>query len=252
MSGNDPGGRRYSDEEFALILRRASEISAAGDARPGGLSLSEMQQIAQEAGIDPAAVRRAAASLPAQSRSTLTAIFGGPMKYRLERTLPGKASGEDLSRILQSIRRTTEHQGRTEHILDSVEWRTADGDEGSSRVFVNVTAREEGTTIEVMGDRQAAGVLTYALSGFAAVMGSVLLVGTLEPSLALGIAIGGVVGGAFMVTRTIWSRSGAAFRRKLGAIMDEASRTAESALGQSGAGPAAPSSGDGGGGPRDG
>ena len=65
MSGDDEGGRRYSDEEFALILRRASEISEVGDARPGGgLSLSEIQQIAGEAGIDPTAVARAAAGLP--------------------------------------------------------------------------------------------------------------------------------------------------------------------------------------------
>ena len=230
MNRDDQGGRRYTEEEFALILRRASEISTAADTGPGGLSLSEMQQIAREAGIDPAAVAKAAHSLPEPSRQTLAVIFGGPMKYRLERTVPGKASEEDLGRILQAIRRTAEHQGRTEHILGSVEWRTSDQEEGTSKVFVNVTSHDEGTTIEVIGDRQEAGFLAYMLSGIAAVMGSALLGAILEPGWTLGLAIGGgMLGSAFMVTRTIWSRTGTAFRRKLGAIMDEASQAAEGA-----------------------
>ena len=175
MSRDDQGGRRYTEEEFALILRRASEISTAADTSPGGLSLPEMQQIAKEAGIDPAAVAKAAHSLPEPSRQTLAIIFGGPMKYRLERTVLGKASEEDLGRILQAIRRTAEHQGRTKHILGSVEWRTSDQEAGTSKVFVNVTSHDEGTTIEVIGDRQEAGFLAYMLSGIAAVMGSALL-----------------------------------------------------------------------------
>ncbi len=240
MSGDDEGGRRYSDEEFALILRRASEISEVGDARPGGgLSLSEIQQIAGEAGIDPTAVARAAAGLPEQSHDRLVAFFGGPARYRHERTLPGKVSEEAQSRILQAIRRAAGHQGKTEHVLDSLEWQTI---EEPSQIFVNVSARDTGTTIEVLGDRRTAYALTYFIPTFAALLGSLILVAkVIEPTTALGVAgiFGSTLGSAFIVARTIWSRTSVAFRRKLGAIMDEASRTAEKALEEGGSEPAA-------------
>ena len=67
--GHGPGdARRYSEEEFAEILRRASEMqarqaargSAEGDGAPGsaldrprGMALEEIQSIAREVGIDP-------------------------------------------------------------------------------------------------------------------------------------------------------------------------------------------------------
>ena len=238
MSGDDEGGRRYSDEECALILRRASEISEVGDARPGGgLSLSEIQQIAGEAGIDPTAVARAAAGLPESSHDRLVAFFGGPARYRHERTLPGKVSEEAQSRILQAIRRAAGHQGTTEHVLDSLEWQTI---EEPSQIFVNVSARDTGTTIEVLGDRRTAYALTYFIPTFAALLGSLILVAkVIEPTTALGVGVAGIFGSAFIVARTIWSRTSVAFRRKLGAIMDEASRTAEKALEEGGSEPAA-------------
>lgn len=49
--------RIYSDEEFALVLRKAAELSARTD-RPGfspeGLTLAEMKAAAAQAGLDPA------------------------------------------------------------------------------------------------------------------------------------------------------------------------------------------------------
>ena len=62
--------RHYSDEEFAIILRTASE---APDGFPpalppepqDGLTLSEIKAIAAEVGIAPEKVSRAAALLPA-------------------------------------------------------------------------------------------------------------------------------------------------------------------------------------------
>ena len=50
--------QKYSEEEFALILRKAAELQASPKAvqRTGGMSLEEMKSIAQEAGIDPALV----------------------------------------------------------------------------------------------------------------------------------------------------------------------------------------------------
>ena len=65
MSSDETKKRRYTEEEFALILRKASEIQESPGEGPGrhpgqGLTLEEIQSIAAEAGIDPQAVSRAA------------------------------------------------------------------------------------------------------------------------------------------------------------------------------------------------
>ena len=120
-----------------------------------------------------------------------------------------------------------------------MEWQTI---EEPSQIFVNVSARDTGTTIEVLGDRRTAYALTYFIPTFAALLGSLILVAkVIEPTTALGVAgiFGSTLGSAFIVARTIWSRTSVAFRRKLGAIMDEASRTAEKALEEGGSEPAA-------------
>lgn len=71
MNDEEDKKRRYSEEEFALILRKASEIQLS-EGRPkgtpeagSGLTLQEIRSIASEAGIDPEAVTRAASVLGA-------------------------------------------------------------------------------------------------------------------------------------------------------------------------------------------
>ena len=87
-----PRERRYTDDEVALILRRAAELGGeTGPSRSEGLSLAEIQPVAREVGIDPATVARAAAALPTRRRDRLTAILGGPMYFRLEAIVPRRA-----------------------------------------------------------------------------------------------------------------------------------------------------------------
>jgi len=51
-SSNDE--RRYSEDEFALVLRMASEVQAGPDPAPPqeGLTLSQIREIAAEVGIE--------------------------------------------------------------------------------------------------------------------------------------------------------------------------------------------------------
>ena len=86
MSNDDTKKKRYSEEEFALILRKATEIQVSSgnpSARTstGGFTLQEIQSIATEAGIDAEAVTRAASLLGAQEwdekAGLAAAIFGG-------------------------------------------------------------------------------------------------------------------------------------------------------------------------------
>jgi len=103
----------------------------------------------------------------------------------------------------QAVRRTAGRQGKTEHVLDYLEWQTADE---ASQIFVNVSARDVGTTIEVVGDRRTAAALTVFLPTVASFMGSLILVSkVIEPTTALGVAgiFGSVFGSVAIVTKAL-------------------------------------------------
>ncbi|MFC1662144.1 hypothetical protein ACFL3S_11965 [Gemmatimonadota bacterium] len=233
MSNDDSTKRRYSEEEFALILRKASEIQERPGHRPGsreGLSLEEIQSIAREAGIHPDAISRAASLLGAaeweEKAGLAAAIFGGPGKYHLDFEIPGRLPPEERGRILEVIRRVAEHQGEAKEVLGGVEWKTV-GE--LSAINVNVSPRGDRTSIQIVGNRDAAGGVTFVfpMAGAAILVGA--LGGILEPTSAAGIIslITGLLGGGFILSRSLWVRGGKAFRKKLTRIMDALAGTVE-------------------------
>ena len=61
MTSNPNPSRRYTDEEVKRLLTRASELETQGTPLPAkvdGPTLTDLEAIASEAGIDPALVRR--------------------------------------------------------------------------------------------------------------------------------------------------------------------------------------------------
>lgn len=237
MNEEDRKKKRYSEEEFALILRKASEIQISRGtevARPGagGLTLEEIQSIATEAGIDTEAVTRAASILGMldwEERTGLaSAIFGGPSKYHLDCEVPGSLRPEDMGRILEQIRRAVEHQGEASEVLGGVEWKTV-GE--LSAINVNITPRGDSTSVQIVGDRGGAGALIFTFP----MMGAAILIGILgasfEPTSVAGIAslITGTLGAGFMTARTLWATSSKRFRKRLAHLMDTVSVSVEKA-----------------------
>jgi hypothetical protein len=235
VTDDDTKKRRYSEEEFALILRKASEIQVSGGAQPGkpgttGLTLEEIQSIASEAGIDPEAVTRAASVLGAleweEKAGLAAAIFGGPDKYHLDCEIPGSLPPEGIGRILEEIRRAAAHQGEASEVLGGVAWKTV-GE--LSAINVNISPRGESTSVQIVGDRGAAGGATFIFP----VMGSAILVGALgaifEPTSAAGIVslVTGTLGAGFLTARTLWVRSSRKFKNRLTLLMDTVSRAVE-------------------------
>ena len=237
MTNDGSNPRRYSEEEFALILRRASEIQetpgkAGAKVRSEGLTLEEMQSIAREVGIDPDAVTRAAAVLGAaeweEKGGLVAAVVGGPSKFHLDCEMPGRLPPEEMGRILEVIRRVAEHQGEASEVLGGVEWKTV-GD--LSAIHVNVSPRGNRTSVQVVGNRSAAGAISFTFPMAAAA----ILIGGLgaafEPTSFVGISalITGLLGSGFMVSRTIWSSGTRKFRRRMTKLMEAVSRTVEEA-----------------------
>lgn len=248
MRDDESRKRRYSEEEFALILRKASEIQDApgdGTGRSGGqgFTLEEIRSIAAEAGIDPQNVSRAAALLGSKEweerKGLAAAIFGGSGAYHLDVEVPGRLTADEYGRILELIRRTMEHQGEASEVLGGVEWKTVGQ---FSTVNVNLSPRGETTSIQIVGDRGGAGVITFTLpiAGAAILMGA--LGGTLQPDTAVGIVglVGGILGSGFLLARTLWISQGKKFHERLTHLMDMLSGAVE----QAALPPEAPSSED--------
>jgi len=227
--------RRYSEEEFALILRKASEIQvseggpAGGVGDGGGLTLEEIRSIATEAGIDPGAVTRAASILGAlawEERAGLAVkIFGGPEKFHLGCEIPGRLPPEEMGRIVEEIRRAAEHQGEASEVLGGVEWKTV-GE--LSAINVNISPRGDSTSIQIVGNRgPAAGVtFIFPMAASAALVGA--LGAAFDSDTAVGIIslIGGTLGSGFLFARTVWASGTKKFRKRLTHLMDAVSRSA--------------------------
>lgn len=117
--------RRFSDDEVQQILERASldDLSASGDAMaPGGsldagargMTLQQLQEIAVEAGIDPAAVARAAERVargelaPVQVR----AVMGAPVAVAKTIDLGTRVDDATWDRMVLLLRDTFGARGR--------------------------------------------------------------------------------------------------------------------------------------------
>ncbi|HEU4642164.1 MAG TPA: hypothetical protein VFS44_06880, partial [Gemmatimonadaceae bacterium] len=109
----EPGVRRYTDREVRLILKSAVELQqrgADGDQPSGGLSLAELEQVAAEAGIDPAVVRRAASALDtAGAPDGANPFLGGPTEIVVERIVDAPVDAADFEGLLGAVRARTRH-----------------------------------------------------------------------------------------------------------------------------------------------
>lgn len=225
------GGQRYTENEFALILRKAFELQE-GEGRVDtshGLSLEEIQAVAAEIGLDPALVERAASLLPRTTTSRLARVFGGPSKYQLEYSAAEEISRDDFGKIVDAIRKAAGHQGEVSEVLGSLEWKTV-GE--LSQIHVTVSPRDGQTFVRVLADRGPAGALTFIFPGLAGILGFVIAGAITEPSTALEILSLAAIAmsGAFLTARTIWKTTTSRFRPRLLNIMQAVSGAVESSL----------------------
>jgi len=215
--------RKFSDEEFALILRKASELQDGPgpvEGVSGGISLDEIKAIAQEVGIDPAAVDRVAAMMPhAESEGAISRVMGGPTKYRLEQTARGQVSEADVARLLDAVRRASGHHGKVEYGPQGFEWSTV-GE--VSQIYVTAVPGKDGTHLRVTADRGPASLLTFFFNFLGWMVAAGITGAVIDPeSAAVGAAIlsGGVLGGIAQ-GRLVWAKTTKSVRAKLHRIME--------------------------------
>jgi hypothetical protein len=227
--------RRYSDEEFAVILRTASEVSERPNGRDplpprGGLTLAEIKKIAAEVGLDPERVSRAAALLPTGEDSVLTRLVGGGPRHRVEQTVKGLVPAGELGRLIQVARTKVAVQGETREVLGGLEWT---GSTATTGYGVSVTPRGGQTNLQAWTNQTETmagiyGGVGMSVMGIVAVTLGKLVFGETDTGILAAVLSG--VPPAFLVARSVWKRAAKKHRRRLLELLDGIRREAESVV----------------------
>jgi hypothetical protein len=160
--------RRYSDKEVRKLLERAAELQENEAVAPGatGMTLQQLESVALEAGIDPAALRRAAEEMEVAPRPGIgKALAGAPMSAVIERTLPFEVSSDALESLIPLIQARSETSGQGGIAGSTLTWRATS--QGSARDLQILVASRNGETRIRIEDRhgQLAGGLFGGVLG---------------------------------------------------------------------------------------
>jgi hypothetical protein len=217
MPDNSKRERRFNEEEVALIIKRAAELQQTEQTEkdPGNaLSLTDVEQIAREAGIDPKLIRQAALGLDQPS----TAIrpnpwIGSPTRIVFERAVDGEIPIEEFEPLIAEVRRTFGDNGVPSVLGRSLAWSSSvSGGRRRARgrqIDVSVVVRGGLTTVRVEEELgNTAGALFGGLVGGG---------GGGSTGISIGIGLGAfhsaplafmlwvtVAGGFYTLARTIY------------------------------------------------
>lgn len=154
--------RRFDDKEVGEILKVAAEMQSgiSTSVSSAGMSLSELQQVAQEVGIDPSHITRAASEVVSQTDSRKQ---NGLDSYFVQHGIKGQLTEEGWEELVTELRRHTGKKGKSEVRGDTREWV---GNSDVKSVTLSVTVRGGRTRLKLFGETAGATALAKAL-GFA-------------------------------------------------------------------------------------
>lgn len=205
--------RRYSDREIALILTRTAELQATRAAESeltAGLTQSELEQIAREAGLDPRFVRSAIAELDAGQSPRGNPWVGASTWLQFERSVDGELPASEHDALVEIIQRTLGEVGQPSVLGRTFRWHALTGVGGQHahgrEIEVAVAARNGITTIRVHEKLRALATQTY----LAGLLGFGLTAATFAA--VAGVALLGPVGGAVAGVAALGSSYGATRR----------------------------------------
>lgn len=203
--------RRYADGE----VREIFSLATAGDdtaerslpAEPGGLTLEDLKLIGQEAGIAPARIAQAAASLDARGTpASLRRSLGMPVGVSRVVDLPRAPTDREWERLVSVFRTTFGVPGQVTSSGRLRQWT-----HGNLNICVEPT--EDGERLRLSthkGDAQALNSLGMVLGGMAVLMSAVVAAsGKPEKALVVLGMFGGMALAAFganLVRLPRWAR----------------------------------------------
>jgi hypothetical protein len=223
--------RRFTDQDVAVILRRAVDLDreAGQDARGRGLTLEDLQEIAVEVGVDPEMVTRAVAELGTRSPLGSLSFFGDPPVRRGVRAVPGTTDEDTLRELMRIVDREMPVQGAISEALGSVRWHS--GTRFLSRqVSVEPSEAETIIRVEERFEDRVRAMIHLIPSFYGGMLGFVVgmeQLGGAAPGIALGLA-GGV--GVFALAGRVWKWVSRRSRTRVEALADQLSGEASTRL----------------------
>ncbi len=192
-------GRRFTDREVALVLRRASEMEEAEGPAAAGLSLEDLQDIGREVGISADAIARAVSTLERRD-SAASVLAGAPLVHKAVRAVPGRLDEAALGGLVHLVDERADGAGSVSQALGSLRWTSADR---FRSMQVSITPGDGETHIQVVEKSRPR--LRLVVQLMPAAWGAMLA----APLLGLGavggfaLAGGALVGGA--IGRAVWT-----------------------------------------------
>jgi len=202
----EDGDRRFTEQEVDAILSQAVELEKAGRLQSGiagSLTLSELREVAREAGIRPELIDTAATDLVLHGHRGSSAWFGPPAHSRSARLLDRHLSDEEIELLLRLVDERLRRKGIVSEALGRVKWVSTSA---QLTTDVSITKQDGPTRIDVAGTypehiRPLLHLLPGAM-GLTAAASIAAPLGVLgAPLVALAVG-GGIVGAA--VGRGIW------------------------------------------------
>ena len=199
--------RRYTDREVRLILKSAVDLQQRhdhGDDPSRGMSLVELEQVAAEAGLDPALVRRAARELDTPGTPSETnAFLGSPTHLVLEQVVDTSILPGAFDQLLDVTRAVTHEVGEVSAVGRQFGWK---GRLDGAKTDVSVSAGNQRTTVRVRVALDEAAVGHFMLKGMLGGF-SGGLIATAVAMNAVG-PVGLVAGALILGSGYLWARRG--------------------------------------------
>ncbi len=199
MTDDPAPPRRYDEDQVTLILKRATELHRDEPTRTGGaadgLTLSELEEIAREAGIDPRHLRRAAMEVDTGSleETAWSRLLGEEVELHHEAILPGEIHPDDFERVVAVLQARSKEHGQPSLLGRTLTW-SAETANKTRTTQVSVSARNGETHIRVEErlNQLAGGIFGGGLGGLGGGLGFGL-------GLPLGLELLGSVGAAMVL-----------------------------------------------------
>jgi hypothetical protein len=188
---------KYSDQQMALILKRAAELQAVGDERSH--SLESIQEIARQVGIDPHIVADVAASLE-QGKPDST-LFGASSAFRIARQVSGTFDPANPAPLLATIRDILPVGGATRQVGNGFEWHAGSSD---VKTIVSLSPNPNGVSLRIDARHHGIKGLSYIGGATAGVFAAVFSIATMHgPGVLVGAA---ALAASLAGTRALWNR----------------------------------------------
>jgi hypothetical protein len=210
---------RFSEQEMALILKRAAELQEGADGRGVQRSLAEINEIATEVGIGPEFVAEAVAEL--QRPRPRAGWLGAPTRFHEEKSVARRLTPEEISELLDQARAELGLHGEVHQVFDGVEWRARSA-LGAS--ILTMGPRGDGTRIALTTERLDQAVVIGFGSvgiGFLTALGGVAIAMNVTDSalVASAIVAGSGLAGAIVSARVLWLGVAERWRKRTQSIV---------------------------------